>query len=116
MENEENNNDSSFELDNSFRTFRRFLHKIKTADADKKASLLANSIEQIDDIVLFKNILTLVIYCFLNPEDRIDPQKLDDIKFQIQNIQLSSTSSLTIAESLSDACSLSKCTEVDAKF
>ena len=52
----------------------------------------------------------------MNPEDRIDPQKLEVIQYQMKNVELSSTSSLTIAESLSDSCSLSKCTEVDAKF
>jgi hypothetical protein len=112
--------DETFELDNTFRSFRRFLHKIKTAEPSEKASLLTESIELINDLDLFKNALTLTIYCFM--DEHVDVKLSTEFQEKIKSMKPATTSSLTIENVVTESDSnsipyiLSKCTEVDAKF
>lgn len=110
--------DEPFKLDTTFRSFRRFLHKIKTAEPSKKAFLLNESIELINDLNLFKNVLKLTIYCFM--EEHVDTRLSTEFQEKIKSMKPGEISSLTIDDVITENnnCDLilSKCTEVDAKF
>ena len=50
-------------IDDTFRSFRRFLHVVKTEKEDtRKVEILMEAVEDLETISLFQNVLKIILY------------------------------------------------------